>query len=1576
MKKIILILCMLIASGKINCQSFSVFNPDLSNFSEVKAQFYVFDATGYQITNLGISDFTVYENGIKRDVIDVNCPPNISNSLSSVLVMDVSSSMCTTYRLKIAMAAANRWIDLLNLGESECALTSFSKNSYINQDFTSNRGTLKYAVNSLACVTTTNYDEAFLNELAGAIPIAKNGKYRRVIIFLTDGLPNFEPQTDKIIQEAKENNITIYGVAVAMQAPDCMKKMAAETGGECFENIISADEAQKCYEKILVNLKNIAPCEITWQSDYPCALEKRNVEVMWQNSISKLDYEVTDNMTTGLQFTPQTIYCQNKPVGVTFDTILNVSSLNRDINVTDIISNNPSYSISPRSFQLLAGQSINLHLQYKPSDSSYNTATFSFIPNICEPLYYASGGFDGKKSNIKTLVLTRPNGGEVYVAGSDTLITWKGISPYDTVNLELSIDSGKTWQTITDKTNGLYYSWHVPKTPSGKCLVRVNQLSNNYSKNDSVVTINAAKEGVNSLAWSPDGKYIALGSFSKCQIWNPYTGQLVFNLENVPANTNSLTWSPDGKYLSALSNEFKVLFWNPATGKLIQTLGDDNIRIYDICWSPSGKNFATYCNDRTIRVWEAGTFKILSEYQINNVGFLDFTWVDSDKILALNESSKTTTFNALTGVVDKSILLDENTKKVLWNNDRSSIASISDKPSVHIWNPVDGSSVRTLQNSALSIVDEIVWHPDNIRIATSSKNQSTIIWNTKTGQMLYQLSSASDISLVSSFSPDGLELAVRVRNKTVSIWDANNGIVLKNLIGHTSEIIDAEWSPDSRYIATSSYDNTVKIWDLNGIQSVQSDVSDAVFSIVMPEMTARDVDMGQCVVGQNKDSIVNNFFFNTGSYKCRIDSVYFTGSDASAFKLVNGVPPFYVDSKALEKAEFLFTPYKLGTHYAKIVIITQTDTLKRNITGVGIEEAIKVENNIIDFGLVKVGEYKDTLQAITIKNISAKPVQITQTKHNYPNDVDFSTLSGGGSFILQPGEVHKMDLRFAASKAGRTNGILDFYFNGPGSPAEVQLFGTGQETKSLVTSRLDEIPPLQCGLSTEGKLTLLNKGDDSATINEIHLLSVDIQDFEFIAPKTPFIIAPQDSQELKIIFKPKTLGSKGLGIEIRTSNKANLLSIFTIYVYGQKDSIDLSFVENVIDVGNLCPGQGADTSITIINNGTIATQGYFTYNSDISIDNKDISLESGQLATIPIKFKGLLQKGPFDETIGITDKTCGHTKNIRIIGNIIEPYLQAKGIEITGQLNKPAQNKLVIINTGMEDVIINNIENITSPFELIDDTFPKYIKSGDSLELEIGFLSDDTEKHQLTARILGEPCSLTKDVLFTGQAFMDIAHGIIQAGSASAYSGDTVEIPITLSDTSNFAETGIKSINFQLSYNPTLLEPLNYYNKIINDKTALINFDSIQINLPELANIKFISGLGNSETSALSILNVSSNGGTSDFEARDGEFTLLGICPEGGLRLINPNDTMTFDVKPNPSSGIINIDLNLTESGRATLTLTDLTGKELKTLFDKEINVYGKYSVILSTNNLNSGKYFLILKTPTLIKSGKIEVLK
>ena len=271
MRKIILLFAFALFANIADAQTFTVFDVDTSDYPTIRAKFWAFDENHEQITDLSVSDFEILENGVECEVTDVTCPTKEPEAISSVLVMDVSGSMANG-NLDLAKAAAKSWINALPLGKSECALTTFTSMNYLIQDFTTDRDLLLQKTDILTASGGTDYDAAMINPMSGGLLVSKTGKYKKVIILQSDGFPNSEPNTNKIIQGAKAQNAVIYSVTAGYKSPDCMKEMALQTGGQFFESVTTENKAREVYIQILQIAQGAGaePCVIEWTNNMVC----------------------------------------------------------------------------------------------------------------------------------------------------------------------------------------------------------------------------------------------------------------------------------------------------------------------------------------------------------------------------------------------------------------------------------------------------------------------------------------------------------------------------------------------------------------------------------------------------------------------------------------------------------------------------------------------------------------------------------------------------------------------------------------------------------------------------------------------------------------------------------------------------------------------------------------------------------------------------------------------------------------------------------------------------------------------------------------------------------------------------------------------------------------------------------------------------------------------------------------------------------------------------------------------------------------------------------------------------------
>lgn len=555
--------------GSNAASALTVFDVDASQFPQMKARFFAFDTAGKPLQNaVSAQEILLRENGRERTVTSVVCPPSREiQPLSAVLTMDISGSMSwgrgKFSNLQLSQQAATAFVRALQLPPSECAVTSFNHISFINQDFSADRAQMLAVVNALQPGGGTDYMEGLLNAPSGGIPIAKAGRNKRIVIFLTDGLG--DGNEEAIVQAAKDGGIEIYCVAVGLPAPPILRNIARRTGGVCFENVNDFVRITHVYQAIVQLAQSRTPCEFTWQSDAPCDTEENTIAVRLRAEADSLSVPLTYTIPAAkrarLIVQPFSVRFYNTPPNTSRDTTITIRATGATFTVTNILntstnagSTNAAFTVSPTNFTLRDGESRTLTLRFSPRDSSLTFARFEIQTNTCSALLYAAGGFPSAPVPQPTLRLTSPNGGEVFVAGADTVITWEGVLPTDTVRLQYSIDSGRTWRTITDTATGLRYTWrYVPNTPSERCLMRV---SSNSTKDRKILNLNTSKSQISSLNFSLDGKMlVTCFQDNFLTIWNAETGMAIKTLHSnrgfYAASFNSLgdklvTYETDG----------------------------------------------------------------------------------------------------------------------------------------------------------------------------------------------------------------------------------------------------------------------------------------------------------------------------------------------------------------------------------------------------------------------------------------------------------------------------------------------------------------------------------------------------------------------------------------------------------------------------------------------------------------------------------------------------------------------------------------------------------------------------------------------------------------------------------------------------------------------------------------------------------------------------------------------------------------------------------------------------------------------------------------------------------------------
>jgi len=164
----------------------------------------VADQKGRAITNLSQSDFSVYEDGVKQSVVSFE-PSTAPFSL--VLLLDMSGSTIN-FRPTLKQSAL-RFIDALG-PEDRVEVVAFNDKVQTLKHFTGDRREIAFAINEAKGKGNTNLYKALRHSLAD---LSKEGKRRKAIVVLTDGLDTEERQLDgSATAEAKTGDEAVANV--------------------------------------------------------------------------------------------------------------------------------------------------------------------------------------------------------------------------------------------------------------------------------------------------------------------------------------------------------------------------------------------------------------------------------------------------------------------------------------------------------------------------------------------------------------------------------------------------------------------------------------------------------------------------------------------------------------------------------------------------------------------------------------------------------------------------------------------------------------------------------------------------------------------------------------------------------------------------------------------------------------------------------------------------------------------------------------------------------------------------------------------------------------------------------------------------------------------------------------------------------------------------------------------------------------------------------------------------------------------------------------------------------------------
>jgi WD40 repeat protein len=115
------------------------------------------------------------------------------------------------------------------------------------------------------------------------------------------------------------------------------------------------------------------------------------------------------------------------------------------------------------------------------------------------------------------------------------------------------------------------------------------------------LTFPSSEEELRSIAFSPDGRTLATGSFSSGTItlWSAETGTIRHQLTGGTGTVHAISFSRDGRTLASCDEDPTIKLWDVSNGRLIQSFfAGDKVR--SLAFSPDGASLASSGDNVTL----------------------------------------------------------------------------------------------------------------------------------------------------------------------------------------------------------------------------------------------------------------------------------------------------------------------------------------------------------------------------------------------------------------------------------------------------------------------------------------------------------------------------------------------------------------------------------------------------------------------------------------------------------------------------------------------------------------------------------------------------------------------------------------------------------------------------------------------------------------------------------------------------------------------------------------------------------------------------------------------------------------
>lgn len=1383
----LLLLALLLASSpsaRLSAQGITLGPIEVGDFPELTSSVIVFDPVGNPLPDPDVDQFRLFEDGTERTITALSCPPATGpQAVDIVFVVDKSGSMQQILfggesALEMVRAGVDAFFRTYRFnGTSAVALVAFDDHPILLSDFRTSSPPLRSALDGLAPAGGTIFDPPLLSPVIGGISMLANrpDSIRRVVVFITDGEPETQPNVQSIVQAANRSGVEIVAVTIANPSNPGLARIAGETGGIAYDRVSTSTQLQDILRGIAAETQGVRPCAITWESDGTCATRnaRRFVDVTYEANGAQGtgSYRVPVDGQQRLEVSERVLYFGEVSFPATGEREVTITARGAPFEITaarfddDVHFDVASWGSTAPPFTLQQDESRTIRVRFAPGDTTSYGARLRFLAAPCPSREVLLSGRSPDTAGRSPLELLSPLGSETFDACDSVLISWTGVEPDRPVRISYTLDTGRTWNLISNAATGLAYAWQPP-APGTTYRIRI---STDALEQHIVSTVagggNLDADTIfptSAVLSIPMGLDIVDDTLLVVENGRPRVRavDLAGNIITTRAGTGFTGNFGDGgpPHLARMNAPTGIF----VSGDTVFVLEYSKIRYFDR------------------RKDEIGTYggQDIKEFAPDGSSLLDpLTTLDDPHSMVEDQGA----YYISERGADRIRRIDKQTKVL------TTIAGGGGNPGFDS----DGrpaTDAQLLLPRGITMRDSIIYLAEEIGHRIRRIDLRTGIINSVAGNGTggysgdggpgrnAQLNAPTDVALWGDSLLVTEKFGHRIRlvdlkTGVISTFagtgvDGDRGDAGPARSAQFSEPVALEVYGDDVYITERGNDIVRKItlYRPDGLDSTTSD-----FTVAAPDLAVRStpIDLGPIAIGGRLDSLLVDLLCNDGTVPTTIDSIRIEGAHPDDFDVAGAVSEDELDPGACRSLSITFVPTELGERSARVILFGSCgppDTLE--LVGTVVENCEIRSIDLIDFGELVSSEAGDPTRDSVVVDLLCNDgaTAIEGTLRLFSPDGAFTILDGGGPFRLEPGECLTITLRYAPTELGRSDGRIDF-----GLPTSCVIPPTEVIGRRVRPATIPALAPIDLGSvcpdsERDTVVVIGNNGERDLFVTDISFVG-DPSGFTLLdpppSPSLPLAVAPGTEESVRLRYRPTSAGPSATQIRIVSNDPA---SPMIVDLSGRRDSVRaVPAAATVVIRRDLSAGYPRDTVIVVRNTGT----------GPISISSADLSgqdpaffevdrsslpimIPPGDSAEVPVRILESDEDRPYEAevTLGLDGGCPVPPISVRLLHSGSAPLFGADDLTFLAiDCDQPISRDsiLVLRNDGGSDLVISDAAILGDDPDdfILDIPTPITIGPGETVSIPVRFAPTDPGVKQITLRLT--TATGTEDVRIEGE---------------------------------------------------------------------------------------------------------------------------------------------------------------------------------------------------------------------------------